>query len=224
MTKKFPSFANRLLRFVPPCLTAGILLFLIGSDRQITAESLTQQAPESQVAAAAVFLLLYAFKSLSVVLPLALFHVAATLVFPLPVALVVNLLGVWVACSVPFLLTRFSAGSSIEHLTQRHPKLRQLREFRIGGDFLFAFFTRVVGLFSCDAVSMYLSAAGLRYWPYAAGSVLGFAPQAVCITLMGDAIRDPSSPQFVISLLAMALSTVVAVAAYGLCRKRRCRT
>ncbi|MBU5625801.1 VTT domain-containing protein [Oscillibacter sp. MSJ-2] len=220
MEKREP-LGKRFLRLVPMVVTIGLVIWVLGTDRDLTVEALLSHAPENQLLAALLLLLLYAVKSLSVLLPLALFEVAATLLFPLPAALAVNMAGVAVACSVPFFTARLSTGQSVERLIKKHPKLHALRDFRVGNDFIYSFLVRVVGLFSCDIVSMYMGASGLRYWPYVLGSVLGFAPQTICFTLMGDAIREPGSPQFLISLAVMATTTAAAVAAYGLWRRRR---
>ena len=219
LEKKEP-LGKRLLRLAPMAVTIALVIWVLGTDRDLTVEALLDHTPENQLLAALLLLLLYAVKSLSVLLPLALFEVAATLVFPLPAALALNLLGVGVACSVPFFTARFSAGQSVERLMEKHPKLHALRDFRVGNDFIYAFLVRVVGLFSCDIVSMYMGASGLRYRPYVLGSVLGFAPQTICFTLMGDAIEEPGSPQFLIALGVMAATTAAAVAAYGLWRRR----
>ena len=212
---------KKLAGIVPMALTVGLLAALALGDREVTASALAALTPKDPVLAAAVLWLLYACKSLTVVFPMAVLKIAATLLFPLPVALAVNLVGVAVTCSVPYWWARLSLRDGVASLAEKHPALGKVTELRVGGDFFFSFLSRVVGLFSCDIVSMYMGAAGLAYGPYLAGAVLGFAPQTVCMTLLGDTVTEPGSPQFWLSLAAMAATTVVTVGGYGLWRWKK---
>ena len=50
-----------------------------------------------------------------------------------------------------------------------------------------------------DVTSMYLGYTGVAFLPYMLASIAGALPKIAAITLMGDSIRDPSSPAFIIS-------------------------
>lgn len=106
--------------------------------------------------------------------------------------------------SIPYWISRLSGAQALERLVEKHPKVDAIRSFRLGGDFLFAFLTRIVGLFSCDLISMYMGAVKLPYLPYLLGSVCGFFPHVAAYAFMGDAIADPTSAQFRLAVAVLA--------------------
>ena len=50
-----------------------------------------------------------------------------------------------------------------------------------------------------DLLGFYMGASGSSFPAYLIASVLGFSVSSVTFPLMGDKIRDPKSPQFLIS-------------------------
>ena len=106
--------------------------------------------------------------------------------------------------SIPYWISRLSGAQALERLVEKHPKAQAIRSFRLGGDFFFAFLSRIVGLFSCDLISMYMGAVKLPYLPYLLGSVCGFFPHVAAYAFMGDAIADPTSAQFRLAVAVLA--------------------
>ena len=196
-----------MLRFVPLAVMACLIAVLAFSGRQLTAQQIFEYSPENPALAAAFLVLLYALKSLSVVFPLLVLYLAGGLLFPAPVALAVNILGTVVCLSLPYWVGRWSTGSMTELLAEKYPKVRTLLNLQQQNDFFFAFLVRVVGFLPCDVVSLYLGSAALPFGSYLMGGMLGMLPGILTTTLMGGSIRDPRSPQFIISVsISVALS------------------
>ena len=61
---------------------------------------------------------------------------------------------------------------------------------------------------STDSVSLLAGSRGVQFRRFFFGSLLGCAPQAVAVTLMGSAAHDPLSPQFLIPVAALAVVLV----------------
>ena len=68
--KKFKNTLLTILRFAPLVVCAVFMGFYLFSGEEITAESLLNFAPEEPLYAALFLVLLYAFKSLTVVFPI----------------------------------------------------------------------------------------------------------------------------------------------------------
>lgn len=194
----------RKYRWLPPAvLLAGALALWPVRDR-LTAEQIAAWSPR-QASLAAVFLLaLYTVKSLSVAFPISALEAAGGLLFPLPAALLLNLLGVTVAQAVPFLLGRRER-EELDALTGRYPRLAALRPGDRPGRSVFLL--RLAGAAPGDLVSLYLGAAGVPVRSYFTGGILGSLPRVAAATVLGAALWDIGSPRFWLSLLPGAALT-----------------
>ena len=181
-------------RWLPPLVLAAGALFLWPLRDRLTAERIAAWSPREAGLAAVFLLALYAVKSLSVAFPLSALEAAGGLLFPLPAALAVNLLGVLTAQVIPFLLGR-----------QERAGLETLRPGDRPGRSVFLL--RLAGASPGDLVSLYLGAAGVPLRAYLAGGVLGSLPRVAAATVVGAALWDLGSPRFWLSLLPGAALT-----------------
>ena len=62
-----------------------------------------------------------------------------------------------------------------------------------------------------DPVSFIAGANKVRFRPFFIASMVGGAPQAIAVTLMGSAVQDPLSPQFLIPAGALVIVLVIAM-------------
>ena len=191
-------------RWLPlAALLAGTLALWPLRD-QLTAERIAAWSPRETGLAAVFLLALYAVKSLSVAFPLSALEATGGLLFPLPAALAVNLLGVLTAQVIPFLLGRREQ-AALETLTARHPRLAALRPRDRPGRSVFLL--RLAGASPGDLVSLYLGAAGVPIRAYLTGGVLGSLPRVAAATVVGSALWEIGSPRFWLSLLPGAALT-----------------
>ena len=171
---------------------------------KLTAEAIAAWSPRGTALAAVFLLVLYALKSLSVAFPLSALEAAGGLLFPLPVALTVNLAGVLLAQTVPFLLGRREQ-EGLEALTAKHPRLAALRPMEHPGRSVFLL--RLAGATPGDLFSLYLGAAGVPLRAYLTGGFLGSVPRGAAATVLGAALWDIGSTRFWLSLLPGAVLT-----------------
>ncbi|MCD7928202.1 MAG: VTT domain-containing protein [Oscillospiraceae bacterium] len=186
---------------------------------ELSLDTLVNAAPGNLAAAAAVMLVLFALKSVSIVLYSGILYAASGLLFPLPMAIVVNLCGTAVMVSLPYLIGRKSGASMVEGIREKYPKVRQLHELQKRNNFIFSYGARIVRLPS-DVVSLYMGASGVDYRAYLAGSMLGLLPHTVTYSIMGTSITDTSSPAFLISLGVEVAYVAVTAVVYALYAKR----
>lgn len=148
---------------------------------------------------------------------------AAGYLFPTPIALMVNLLGVLIVLTVPYWLGRTFGLRKVSKLTQKYPKFQAVMEKQTAHSLFLCFFLRVISCLPGDLVTMYLGAARTPFSHNLLGGVLGIVPGMVLATVMGLNIRDPASPAFWISAALSAGLAVLSTVLYSIYRKRQKR-
>lgn len=197
-------------RWLPLLILCIGALALWPCRRALTAERIAARSPEQAWLAAGFLLALYGVKSLSVAFPLSALEAAGGMLFPLPAALAVNLCGVAVAQTVPYLLGRWEQGG-LTALTERHPRLAVLERPGNRRPSRTVFLLRLAGASPGDLVSMYLGAAGVSWRAYFAGGLLGSLPRVVSATLLGAALWDIGGTRFWLSLAVGAGLTALSL-------------
>ena len=206
---------NRRIR-IAKCLLALVWLTIIAvcmlHKDEFTLEGILNYTPRQPVLAALLLLVLFAIKSLSIFLYSGLLYAASGILFPLPVAIVVNIAGTAVMVSIPYWLGKKLGSQAVQYILHRWPKSAMLHDLRGGSDFFFVLIVRLLGILSADVVSAYMGAVNVNYRAYLPACLLGFLPTCVLFPIMGMSISDVRSPQFLaaaaIELAAMLLSCI----------------
>ncbi len=202
----------RILPLIGLCVLGG--LFFI-SGRTVTVEDILNYTPSEPLLAACFLWLAFALKSLSLVFPVYVLFAVSGQIFPLPVALAVNTVGIAVTMTIPYLLGYAAELDYSEKLLKKYPKLQEIRRLRENSSFFLSFLARAIGVLACDVVSLYFGSTRMKYIPYITGAVLGFLPDLICATLMGQKIEDVHSPAF---WLVVAINLLCCLSSYLLYR------
>lgn len=198
----------------------GILVICFVHRKDLSPEEIARFTPENRWLAAVVMLGLFALKSLSIVVYSGLLYAASGLLFPLPAAIMLNLMGTVIMVSLPYRVGRRMGASAVESIRAKYPKTEAIHNLREGNDFLFAFLTRMVRLPS-DVVSLYMGAIQVEYKKYLLGSLLGLLPHMITFPIMGMNIGKIHSPGFVLSLSAEIAYVLITSAVYARHRSRK---
>lgn len=212
--------ALRIWRGVVACVWTAVVLLCVFHRDAFTVESIVSHSPSSPAAAVLVMLLLFALKSLSLVIYCGVLYAASGLLFPLPAALAVNLCGTAIMVSLPYWIGKKTGSEAVCRITAKYPRAAHLRTLRTKNDFVFTMLVRYIGILPGDLVSLYMGAAGLRYSRYLPGCLAGMLPTIVLFSLMGSRITSPGSPLFIVSVLS---ELAVMVSSYLLYRSHRKR-
>jgi len=212
---------KNIFRYLPFVVMLGAAAWFLSSGREISVQDVLSYTPKAPARAALFLIAMYGLKSLSVFFPLAVLFAAGGFLFPWPVACLVNFAGLALATSIPYWIGKRTGIQAVEQLMRRYPKLARVGVFRRGNDFYSVFIIRVLGILSCDIVSMYLGAMNVSYPQYLAGGLLGFAPQVMAVTLLGESVTKPGSPQFFISLGMTISTSLIVIFFYALHYKRK---
>ena len=205
---------DRLVRYFPLAITLLLTLICILSLRDLTVEEILHYTPQSLPLAAAALLAMYAFKSLSVVFPISVLYVASGVIFPLWLAWLVNLLGLWVCSALPYWVGRISGGELARRVVENHPKAARISQVTGRNELFTAYLLRVIGVVPGDLAGILLGAMGMKWSSYLAGSILGLLPGMLIQTALGEYAQDRSSPLFWLLCLLMAAISGVSALAY----------
>lgn len=197
----------------------GIIAICFHHRKELSAEEIARYTPANPWLAAIVMLALFALKSLSIVIYSGLLYAANGILFPLPMAILLNLIGTVIMVSLPYQIGRRTGTSAVDEIRAKYPKAEAIHDLRAKNDFLFSFLVRMVRLPS-DVVSLYMGAVQVEYKKYLLGSLLGLLPHTITFPIMGMNIGEIHSPKFLISLSAEIAYILVTYAVYKRYRKK----
>ncbi len=200
MKEKIKTVLLTILRYTPLILCLGFAAWYLLNGDNISVATILDRVPSTPWRAAVFMIILYAAKSLSVVFPIIVLHIAGGFLFPPVIAVIVNVLGTIVELTVPYWVGRISGTAYANRLMEKHPKIADVISKIDSKSFSMSFFLRIISCLPSDAVSMYLGATKMSFKSYLSGSFLGTLPSILTATLLGTSVTDPTSPMFWISL------------------------
>lgn len=211
----------RLFRIAVTLLWISVGIFCIVRRDLFTADGVVRYTGGNPLLVIGCMLLLFALKSTSIFIYCGVLYAASGILYSLPVAIAVNLLGTVVMVSIPWWLGRRTGAEAVERFGARHPKLASVQRFRQQGPFLFALLTRSIKILPSDALSFYLGSVHTPYPWYLLASVIGLLPSAVTFPIMGGSIADPLSVPFLTAAAVELAITGISFAGYLFLRKKR---
>lgn len=203
---------------------ALVAVLFLHRDR-ISVEAVLAWTPENLWGAALLMMLFFVVKGMSMVLHAGILYTASGLLFPLPLAVLVNILGTVCMVTAPWLYGRFIGGDIAERFDKKYPAAARVASFREKNDWLFSLGVRLLSGLPSDPLSMYLGAVRLPWPALIFGAVLAYLPNAVTMPVMAQHAAAPGSPVFVVSA-ALAVLFACAPAIFLLVlliRNRRAR-
>ena len=217
----FPGASRRaaLMQLLLLIVWAGVIVFCWLHRDAVTVDSILRITPGSPFLAALLLLFLFALKSLSVVIHCGFLYAAAGILFPLPAAIVINLLGTGVMALIPYFLGRRMGLRQAEQLVSCRKNFSLLHRFQSGGPFARTFLLRVINLLPYDLLSAYLGATEVPMAPYLLGSVLGMVSSCVLFPILGVNMTNPKSQEFVIALIIQCAITLAGLVGLWLVRR-----
>ena len=174
----------------------ALSLLYLHQHHHISAEQILSWRPENLFLAAVILLCLFSVKSALVFVPIMLPQLLAGHIYDRETAIFVNLLGLVIVMSVPYLIGKTLGSAKMEKLMQEYPKIKALLKVQDENEMAFCFMLRACCVPPADIVTMYLGASGVSFVTNVVGGVLGSFPSMVLTTFLGTNIRNPESPAF----------------------------
>ena len=197
------------LRIAALGIWAALILFAFLHRRELTLERILSYTPQNPILAVMIMMALFALKSLSLVMYSGLLYAASGSLFPLPLAILVNICGTVVMASVHYFPARHIGAGKVCELREKYPRLKAIESFRGKNDFAFSVLLRTVQVVSFDIGSIYMGAAGLRAVPFLLGSVAGKLTDIILFPIMGASLSDARFAPFWLTVAADLLIAAV---------------
>ena len=179
------------------------LVLICWSQREhLTIEGILNFTPEKPVMAVLVMLGLFLLKSITFVIYGNILYAASGILFSLPAAVFLNIVGSAIMASVPYYMGRKAGAGFLNTLTSKHPKLSVLNDIPQKHPLSSSVMIRLLGILPGDLVSMYFGAGRASFGRYLAGTLIGLCPSIVIFSVMGMSAGDITSPAFRISVAA----------------------
>ena len=109
---------KKVMRFRPIVACLIFTIIAVWKRDELSVQNISRLVTENVALSALILLLLYALKSLSVAFPIAVLEVVAGIVFPLPIALLLNLIGLVIVLTIPYHIGRLSGHDLADHRTK----------------------------------------------------------------------------------------------------------
>ena len=204
------------------CAWAVLIWIFLSNHGNLTVEQLLEYTPADPVKAIFVMLGLFTLKSVDFVMHSGVLYAADGVMFPVPCAFILNLLGAAIMVTPPFFLGHLFGRPAARRLIARYPKLGGIERLRLESGFLTALLLRVAST-PLTFASIYMGATGMAFGPYLAGSLTGLIPVMVSYAVMGAAADDPTSPAFIAGAGAIAVTTGLSILIYAILLHRQYR-
>lgn len=192
-------------------LWVSLILFCLTHREYISVERITIYTPGNIWLAIIIMLVLFAVKSVTFFIYVGILYAASGILFPLPVALLVNLCGTVIMSSLPYWIGKAEGKPMVAHIKAKYPKIAELESKRSENEVLLSAVARFVSILPSDPLSMYMGAVQVCYSKYLLGSLIGFLPDIVAFTIMGLSVSDICSAQFIIAVGAKIVLVTISI-------------
>lgn len=158
-----------------------------------------------KLAAVGIILLLFVIKTFFPVIPFTVLFIGSGLVFSVPVAATINIVGFTILISIKFLWGRKFGGGSAHKILLKSKTIYDFMDFHGKGNKWMLAVLRFVPVAPVGSVSRAYGATDMDYLPYISFSVLGFLPRIVSWSVIGCNIYDPLTPGFLAPIIVLSV-------------------
>jgi len=159
------------------------------------------------------FILIFSLKPLVLVLPSAMFSIAAGIVFGPVKGFMVNMIGFFLSGTLAFYLSRFLGKDFVDKILKGRA-LNFNNNMEKDG-FKILFLLRLPPVLPYDPLSYTSGLTKITYKSFILASVLGVIPETVCYSYMGENILNPLSAKFIVPSLIVLSATLLSTLAFN---------
>ena len=190
-----------------------ITIYLIFNGKQ-TVNNLIFYSRNNIILTTAIVFFLFALKSVSFGLPYALLFATAGAIYPLFLAILVNLVGIYINIQIPYFVGRRRGAAFVLYTREKFPFIEKFYAISANSHFLFTFIIKLIGKIPHEITNLFLGALKIHYVSYIFASLLALLPTMLSITLMAKNYDDPSSPVFIVSLAIFLIMPIISFIIY----------
>lgn len=164
-----------------------------------------------KLSAVGVILLLFVIRTFFPVIPFTVLFIGTGLVFSVPIAATINVVGFIIMVSIGFFWGRRFGGGNAHKLILKSKTLLDFMEFKGKGNKWMLTILRFVPVAPVGTVSKAYGATNMSYLPYVFFSVLGFLPRIISWSVVGCNIYNPLTPGFLAPFIILSLISGVSL-------------
>ncbi len=158
-------------------------------------------------------------KSFALVFPPAVvFSVCAYIMPNFWVALLVNIISVFLSLSVPYFLGKFTGAGMVDTLKGKFKAIKKIDDFAGANEVEMTFAVKLSGILPGDLSSLLFGAMGISYKKYMIGANLGTLPLVIVYTLFGTVLKNVGEQPWVVAIPVVVIVVFMLIA--GLITKK----
>ena len=211
---------ERLIQILFTLLIIVAIIAFVPDVRKISSEDIRNLLPESLFISGMIIFSFYVLKAFTMVIPFAVLYVTAGIVYEPVLSLLLTTLFLSIELSISFYLGRFLGNRRLQSYKSRNRYIERMMEKSSNNGVINCFLLRLIPGPPADVVSMLLGASDTRWFPFLIGSLMALAPTMIPTVLIGEAITDPFSIEFLIPLGIMATMILLTSLVYWIRFKR----
>ena len=127
-------------------------------------------------------------------------------------ALLINIVSVFLSLSIPYFLGRFTGASMVDTLKGKFKAIKKMDDFAGANEMEMTFAIKLSGLLPGDLSSLLFGAMGISYKNYMIGANLGMLPLAIVYTLFGTALKSIGEKPWLAAIPVVVIIVFVLIA------------
>lgn len=143
--------------------------------------------------------------------PLSVLFISSGLVFPAPLAALINVLGFAILVSVKYAWGKKLGGGGAHKILVKSEVVYDFMDLGGKGNWWMLVILRFVPFIPINTVSRIYGATSMNYWRFCMFSVLGFLPRILIWSIIGVNITDPFSVSFMAPIIVLLLVSGISV-------------
>lgn len=211
---------ERFLQILFTLLLIVAIVVFVPDVRKISSEDIRNLLPESLIISGFIIFGFYVLKAFTMVIPFAVLYVTAGIVYEPLFSLTLTTLFLSVELTISFYIGRFLGSRRLQNYKSRNRYIERMMDKSSSNGIINCFLLRLIPGPPADMVSMLLGASETRWLPFLIGSLMALAPTMIPTVLIGEAITDPLSIEFLIPLIIMATMILLTSLIYWVRFKR----
>lgn len=127
-------------------------------------------------------------------------------------ALIINIVSVFLSLSIPYFLGRFTGASMVDTLKGKFKAIKKMDDFAGANETEMTFAVKLSGILPGDLSSLFFGAMGISYKNYMIGANLGMLPLAIVYTLFGTALKSIGEKPWLAAIPVVVIIVFVLIA------------
>jgi len=215
---------NRLRKIQITALTVFVLItatLIVAFGGNISIQIIVNNCTSRKSLVIIVLMLLFLLKSVTIFIPLDSLYLASGMIFNPMQAILISYGGLSIALIVPFCIGRWACDEEVSYLCNKYPRIKRLEEVQKNNQFSLVFILRLVGGLPGDVLSFYFGANSFKFSTYMIASLCGYSVSLIMFTLLGDAILNPNTSEFVVLIVLRIVISIITVIIAYIIKKRK---